>query len=146
MSDDDVPPIKGAQPPFLGVGWSFPPAFGTAGANVVMVSDDTDIQQAILLILRTRVGERVMRPFFGCSLDEVLFESMTQSMLNLLQKVVKDALVRYEPRIQLNGVAATPDDDEPGLLVLTIDYTVRTTNSRYNLVYPYYLNEATVPT
>lgn len=130
---------------FLGTGWSFPPTFAPAGRDVRMVSDVEDIEQSLAILLATRRGERVMQDDYGCALSEFLFAEVSQGLVGRLRSFVGDAILRDEPRIIMNGVDVSASDAESGLLLISIDYTVRATNSRYNMVYPFYLNEATSP-
>ncbi|MBN2238796.1 MAG: GPW/gp25 family protein [Dehalococcoidales bacterium] len=130
---------------FIGTGWSFPPEFGNSGINVVMTPGPDNIIQMIQLILSTQLGERLMYPNFGCDLNRFMFGEMDESLLSSIRQAVTDALKLNEPRINVNEVSATISDDEPGAVIVNIDYTIRITNSRYNMVYPFYINEATMP-
>jgi phage baseplate assembly protein W len=127
---------------FLGRGWAFPPA--SAGTDdVAMAAQEDDVRQAIRIILETERGERVMRPDFGAGLRSLCFEPVTTATLALVRHRVEEALVTWEPRIDLELVDAQPDAARPEVLLITIKYVVRATNSFYNLVYPFYLQEAT---
>ena len=128
---------------FLGRGWAFPPAFTPGGAEVLTVSGEDDIEQSLGILLATRRGERVMRPDFGCDLNEFLFEEVTPALVGQVRDLVSDAVLHHEPRVLLNEVEVSDAQAGDGLLLVTIDYTVRATNSRYNLVYPFYLREST---
>ncbi len=130
---------------FLGIGWSFPPTFTEQGGEVEIVSGNEDIQQSLKILLSTRLGERVMREDYGCDLTDMLFEEVDQSLINALTTLVTDAILYYEPRIVMNRLDVSDSGIEEGLLLISIDYTVSATNSRYNMVYPFYLNEASVP-
>lgn len=126
---------------FLGRGWAFPLSPAPDG-DVEMVSDEEDIRQSIVLILETEPGERVMRPDFGCGLRGLVFEPINASTLALAGYKVEQALVKWEPRINVIDVSVTPDA-EAGKLMIQISYQVRATNTFYNLVYPFYLREGT---
>ena len=128
---------------FLGTGWSFPPTFGPGGAEVQTVSDVEDIEQSLMILLETRRGERVMQDDFGCELSEFLFGEISQSLIGRIRSVVADAILHHEPRITLNGIEVSEGGSVDGMLLIRIDYTVRATNSRFNMVYPFYLQEAT---
>ncbi|MGZ8157296.1 MAG: GPW/gp25 family protein [Methylobacter sp.] len=130
------------QASFLGKGWGFPPAFSQNGRDVLQVSEHQDIQQSLLILLNTAQGERIMREDFGCDLQRFMFEEISQSIINELSVLITDAVLYYEPRIELNNIIVDESKETEGLLTIAIDYTVRTTNSRFNLVYPFYLNEA----
>lgn len=130
---------------FLGTGWAFPPTFTTGGRQVEMVSGVEDIHQSLQILLSTRLGERVMQESFGCDLTDLLFEEIDQSMVNRLTNLVSDAILYYEPRITLDRLDVSPAQAEAGLLLISLEYTVSATNSRFNMVYPFYVNEASVP-
>lgn len=127
---------------FLGTGWSFPPSFTAGGGNVEMVSGVADIHQSLQILLGTRLGERVMQEQYGCDLDSVLFEEIDQGLVNKITNLVSDAILYYEPRIKLMNLDVSASPTDPGLLLIQLDYTVLGTNSRYNMVYPFYLEEA----
>jgi phage baseplate assembly protein W len=124
---------------FLGVGWAFPPAPAPTG-DVAMAAYDEDVRQAILIILQTTPGERVMRPQFGAGLADLVFEPITTALVALVKHRVETALIQWEPRIDVGSVTVTP---APALGRLDVDirYLVRQTSTFYNLVYPFYLNE-----
>lgn len=135
-----------AEPPsFLGTGWAFPPTFIAGGNQVDMVSGVDDIHQSLQILLSTRLGERLMQESFGCDLTNLLFEEIDQSMVNTLTNLISDAILYFEPRITLDQIDVSPDQAEAGLLLITLSYTVSATNSRFNMVYPFYVNEAAVP-
>lgn len=127
---------------FLGTGWNFPPTFRREWYGPEMLSGEDDVRSSIHIILATVTGERVMLPTFGCNLQPHLFDSMNPSNVSLIEKIVREALVFHEPRIIVEEVLATPDQFE-GKLDISIDYTIITTNTRYNYVYPFYVLEAT---
>jgi phage baseplate assembly protein W len=125
---------------FLGRGWSFPLA--QAGASdVAMVSEEEDVRQAILLILETAKGERVMRPDFGCGLRRLVFEPLNTTTKTLVRGEVEEALVAWEPRIDVREVTVATNPGAGASLLVDIRYVVRSTNTFYNLVYPFYLQE-----
>lgn len=121
---------------FLGVGWAFPVALERDGAQAAY---EVSIKQAIRIILGTARGERVMRPDFGCGLEELVFAVNDAATLGLAEFEVREALLRWEPRIEVLGVkASTMGSHEEGILI-NVDYRVRSTDNRFNLVYPFYL-------
>ncbi|MDJ0515648.1 MAG: GPW/gp25 family protein [Trichodesmium sp. MO_231.B1] len=128
---------------FLGTGWSFPPTFNQDTGTVEMVSDESDIIQSLEIILSTRPAERIMQPDFGCELSQFLFEEISQGLITGIRGIISDALVYHEPRINVEEINIEESEQE-GLLLISIIYTVRATNSRYNLVYPFYINEAQI--
>jgi len=83
-----------------------------------------------------------MQAEFGCDLNYALFEEIDQGLINTLTSLVSDAILNYEPRITLDNLDVSEDPTQQGLLLVSITYTVRSTNSRFNLVYPFYINEA----
>jgi phage baseplate assembly protein W len=125
---------------FLGVGWAFPPRID-AGGSVAESVYEGDIREAIRIILGTSPGERVMRPEFGAGLDRFLFEPVNPTTVARLQRQVHEALVTWEPRIDVEDVAVTPEGAPPVVLMVELTYRVRATNARANLVYPFYLQE-----
>jgi phage baseplate assembly protein W len=123
---------------FLGMGWKFPLALD--GDNRIAMNHDAEsVRQSIWMILSTAPGERVMRPEFGCGMHNLVFAPNTPGTAGQVVHEVQEALVRWEPRIDVLGVDAVPDETEPNVLRIAITYQVRTTNSRFNLVYPFYL-------
>lgn len=128
---------------FLGRGWSFPPSFDNQGRSVRMVSAEEDIRQSLQILLATRLGERVMRPSFGWKREALMFETMSANFATDLKDEVKTAILFTEPRITLDNVRLNPSRETEGLIEILIEYTIRSTNSRSNLVYPFYTNEAT---
>jgi uncharacterized protein len=129
------------QNSFLGRGWSFPPAFSKSEKEVQMLDGEADVQSSIEIILSTEFGERVLLPGFGWNRDRWLFESLSTTSATVMQKEIEKALLVYEPRIDINEVELLPDQTEMGRINILVDYTVRSTNTRYNLVYPFYLTE-----
>jgi uncharacterized protein len=130
-----------AQDDFLGRGWAFPVGL-SLDDEVAMVADAEDVRQSIRIILETDPGERVMRPDFGAGLRRLLFEPITTNTLALVQHRVEEALVAWEPRIDVLDVLVSADEAPSGRLLIQIDYSIRATNTFYNLVYPFYLQEA----
>ncbi|MEP7305157.1 MAG: GPW/gp25 family protein [Acidobacteriota bacterium] len=124
----------------LGRGWRFPVEPDGQG-RLRYDADEDKIQQAVLVILGTTRGERVMRPEFGARLRELVFAPITSSTKGLLARAVTDALVKWEPRVDVLGVNVNEQSGDPGTLNVNIEYRVRATNSVFNLVYPFYLRE-----
>lgn len=123
---------------FLGLGWSFPIAVDEDG-RIVEASEEDKVRQAIETILRTARGERVMRSELGCGVHDLVFDTLSDEMLGRVQAEVAEALGRWEPRIAVLGVVAQQDPDERTRLLVEIDYRIRSTNSRFNLVFPFYV-------
>ena len=129
---------------FLGTGWNFPPSFSASGVDVQLVSGREDIEQSLAILLATQRDERVMQEDFGCNLSEFLFGEITQGLIGRIRNLIEDAILHHESRIILNAIEAAESEVEAGMLEISIDYTIRATNSRYNMVYPFYLNEASI--
>jgi hypothetical protein len=128
---------------FLGRGFAFPLRVDAAG-GLALAEHEEDIRQAIRIILDTEPGERVMRPDFGTGLRALLFEPMNQHTAALIRHRVEQALILWEPRIDSIGVQVRGDPAR-GRLDIDVRYRVRTTNTFYNLVYPFYLQEGRLP-
>jgi phage baseplate assembly protein W len=126
---------------FLGRGWAFPVAIGPDGEIGLAVGPE-DVREAVRLILETEPGERVMRPDFGGGLRGLVFAPLSTGTLSLIRHRVEQALIRWEPRIDLDEVRVAADAARPGLVQIEIDCHVRSTNTFYNLVYPFFLQEA----
>ena len=115
---------------------------GVDGKGSISLSEyEQDIKESLWIILSTSKGERVMRPDFGCGIHDLVFASLSLSTLGLVESSVREALARWEPRIDLLEVKASPEEAEAGKLLVHIRYRVRTTNNQFNLVYPFYLQE-----
>lgn len=127
---------------FLGTGWGFPPSFSKV-AGVSMLSDEADIQSSLEILLSTRQGERVMLQDYGCNLDELVFENLTTTFKTYIKDLIATAILYYEPRIDVNKIELDDTGELDGKILITVDYTVRSTNSRYNFVYPFYKTEST---
>jgi phage baseplate assembly protein W len=125
---------------FLGVGWRFPLQV-TPGGRIAQARYEQRIEESIVLILSVAPGERPMLPEFGCSIHERLFAPNDTSTIAVVVHEVRRALTRFEPRIDLLDVNAENTVDAPNLLLIRVDYRVRSTNTIGNLVYPFYIRE-----
>ena len=123
---------------FLGKGWTFPIAVDERG-GISLSQYEQKIRQSILLILMTAKGERVMRPDFGCGIHDLVFSVINRSTLTLIQSGVREALVLWEPRIEVLAVEISKERLGDGILDIGINYRIRQTNTEFNLVYPFYL-------
>jgi uncharacterized protein len=128
---------------FLGKGWGFPVSFGNQGRTVAMAQAEEDIRQSLAILLSTSVGERVLRPTFGWKRDALMFEPLSTSFGSYLAREIETAILFFESRIELNRVNFEAPPGQAGLVLIKLDYTVRTTNTRTNLVYPFYVDQAT---
>lgn len=126
--------------PHLGSGWSFP--VRPQNGRLCYAKYEEDIEQAIGIILETSTKERVMRPHFGGGLQSFLFEANSSVVHQRIKVQIKAALRDWEPRIDVENVSVTASHTEPNLMFIAIDYVVRRSNTFFNRVYPFYLNEA----
>jgi phage baseplate assembly protein W len=122
----------------LGRGWAFPILPDAAG-RLQYVEGEQDIEQALRIVLLTRVSERPMRPAFGSAVASYLFAPGSVKYLGLLEGAVREAIRDWEPRVELLDASAVADAETPSLVTVSIDYRVRRTNNRANLVFPFYL-------
>ena len=126
---------------FLGTGWSFPPEFNRISGEVNMVSEDEDIRESLRILLYTAPGERVMHPAYGCGLKLLTFENISESTVTEIKDVIGRAVLFFEPRITLNRIDVSIEDELGGVIHVLIDYIIRATNNRRNMVYPFYFRE-----
>jgi uncharacterized protein len=122
---------------FLGTGWAFPVGVDARG-RIALVRRERDVEEAMMMILLTPVGQRVMRPDFGCRIHELVFASNDASTEGLAIYYVEEALARWEPRITLREVTAEPDPTSPERLMVRIDYQIKASYDRRTLVFPFY--------
>jgi phage baseplate assembly protein W len=123
---------------FLGTGWSFPPRFDRTAGAVETVADEVDIEQSLRILFGTRRGERLFQPQYGLDMHDVLFDPLSTTMRTLLEERVKINVLIYEPRIEPLALSVSSPDPTSGQLYIELEYRVRATNSRYNLVFPFY--------
>ena len=131
-----------SERPFTGTGWSFPPTFSKTDKKVLLTSDKEDIEKSLEILLGTIKGERIMQPSFGCNLDKMVFESFNLTMKNYLIDLVKTAILYHEARIEPEKISINESFILEGRVLIEIDYIIRSSNSRFNMVYPFYINEA----
>lgn len=123
---------------FLGSGWSFPPRFVRSAEGVALVVGDEDVHQSLVILFGTTLGERVLRPKYGLDMHGLLFEPMTTTMRTEIEDQVRTQILVYEPRIDLLALRLDTTEQVEGRVTLVVEYRVRATNSRFNLVYPFY--------
>jgi phage baseplate assembly protein W len=126
------------EPDFVGAGWSFPLRLNPRG-GISLSRRDRGIDESMRIILGTPIGERRMRPEFGCAIHDLTFASNDPTTHGLIRYHVQEALARWEPRIELVEVRVGADDQDPGRVMIDIQYIMRVTNERRNLVYPFYV-------
>ncbi|GAB1688904.1 GPW/gp25 family protein [Krasilnikovia sp. M28-CT-15] len=122
---------------FIGTGWAFPTGVAATG-GIALVRGDTELVQAMRLILSTYPGERPMRPDFGCRLRDFVFRAGTLDTVAELTAEVRRALLRWEPRVDVVNVEVNPAEDDPSVLYIEITYRPKDTNDHRNLVFPFY--------
>ena len=123
---------------FLGVGWTSPVRLDENG-QIQVAKYEEAVRQSIFMILGTAKGERVMRPDFGCGIHEKVFAPNNLGTVGQIITDVRDALIEWEPRIDILDVDTIPDPQKPNMILVQVNYQVRTTNNIFNLVYPFYL-------
>jgi phage baseplate assembly protein W len=136
--------VTNRQDDFRGRGWAFPPAFDLASGTVQMVDGDEDIRQSLSILFTTRPGERIMVPDYGCNLQDYLFETVDETTLTHIRTIISEAILYFEPRIILEDISFDISTIGEGILTISLGYIVEETNSRSNLVFPYYLSEGTL--
>ena len=128
---------------FLGSGWSFPPRFLESTDGLELSHNDADIAESIFILLSTTPGERVMNPKYGCDIQSMVFSSMTLSNKTRLEDMINTAILYFEPRVTVIAIKISTPDPLLGKLEISITYDIKGTNSRKNMVYPFYLTEGT---
>ncbi|MBS1635982.1 MAG: GPW/gp25 family protein [Bacteroidetes bacterium] len=128
---------------FLGTGWSFPPEFSKNGKQVRLSSDEQDIAESIRILLNTIPGERLMRPEYGCGIRRYVFEKQDSAFISGLNHLIYHALLNYEPRVNFIDIQIVQRDDVDGVLHIQVNYSIIITNTRHNIVFPFYLLEGT---
>lgn len=126
---------------FIGRGWPFPVRPDPVAGRLLWSAHEEKVRQSMWLILATAPGERVMRPDFGCGVNELVFQPNTVAFHGVVAERVRTALVRWEPRVDVLGVDITAPEDVGSVLLVHVDYRIRANNAAGNLVYPYYLTE-----
>ena len=127
---------------FLGRGWKYPVTFKQSSNTVVLSQYEQDIRESLNILLSTERGERVMRPEYGTNVRDLLFEPLDVSTATLVGEEIKKAILLNEPRVFVDSVEAIQEELN-GYLEVKIEYTVIATNTRSNMVFPFYLNEGT---
>jgi phage baseplate assembly protein W len=130
----------------IGIGWSFPPSFIKSGdtGDLIMTDGKDDIDNSLHILLNTAFGERVMRPEYGCDLKRFLFDPANINMQEYIKKIVEEAILYFEPRIRPENVIVDAEQISEGRLEINVVYTIKSTNSRSNYVYPFYIKEGSL--
>ena len=125
---------------FLGKGWSFPPVFDGKNCEAEMVTEEDDIRDSLIILLHTNPGERLMHPDYGCGIKKLVFDNITETEKTIIKDMIDRAVLFFEPRITLLKVEVDTDEiSDTGTMKINLEYLVRTTNTRSNLVFPFYL-------
>lgn len=134
------------DPGFLGRGWAFPPKFDAFTGETDLVGADEDITQSLRILFETRPGERVMHPTFGCRIHDYIFDPMNAPTMRNMEAAIARAILFFEPRIDVEDTKVAIADANEGRLTINLLYRVRQTNSRANVVFPFYIREGTLVT
>lgn len=129
---------------FLGRGWAFPPRFDLSTGEVAMVARENDIEESLRILFLTRRGERVMQPTYGCALQDIVFQGDTPETRAAAKQALAQAILFHETRIDVISIDLRMPDPLEGRMEILLDYRIRSTNSRANVVFPFYLNEGTL--
>lgn len=127
---------------FLGRGWKFPVEFTKGSASATLVQHEEDIKESLIILLTTIRGSRLLRPSYGTSVRTLIFEPLDANTATYISEEIKRAILVHEPRVFVDRVNADQESIN-GTLVVTIDYTIISSNTRSNLVFPFYINEGT---
>jgi phage baseplate assembly protein W len=122
---------------FTGRGWAFPLRLDSAG-SFVLSGGEQEVEEAVRLILGTAMGERPMRPEYGCGIHDLVFDTIDGTLAGRVAAQVRDSLLRWEPRIDVTEVTAAPLPTQPHVLGISVAYRIKATNDRRNLVFPFY--------
>lgn len=129
---------------FLGIGWKFPPSFSKLNKEVEMIRDEFNVHNSLEVLLATLPGERIMQPLYGCSLQDFMFEPLTTGLVTRMTDRIESAIISFEPRVKVLRIEIEDLVVEQGKVNIHVHYEIKSTNSRYNLVYPFYIEEGRV--
>ena len=127
---------------FIGRGWSFPPRFNSKMNQLELVEGEEEIRESLVLLFSTRLGERLTNPEFGCAIHDLILDTLNTSLKREIEKVIRHAVLIYEPRIDIESINIEADEPE-GIVYVGMEYLIRTVNVRTNIVYPFYKLEGT---
>jgi phage baseplate assembly protein W len=128
------------QNSFLGRGWSFPTSFNNVSGQIAMLEGAEDIESSLQILLSTALGERILQPKYGCNLSDMVFENLDTTLKTEMRNRIEVAILYFEPRIDIEKIELVQSELE-GVIIISIDYIVRATNTRSNLVFPFYQTE-----
>lgn len=132
------------DPGFLGRGWSFPPLFDGHTGEAYLGQGEQDILESLSILFETRPGERVMHPTYGCRLQDLVFEQMNGETRAAIRVAISQAILFFEPRIAVISIDVQTEDWLGGILRVGLEYRVNQTNTRHNIVFPFYIDEGTL--
>ncbi|WP_375229597.1 GPW/gp25 family protein [Roseobacter sp. S98] len=132
------------DPGFLGRGWHFPPEFDPSTGEIRMAEAEEDVAESLRILMNTRPGERIMQPTYGCRIHDYVFEPNDSETQAGIETAVRQAILFFEPRITVHRIEAIMTDWLEGRIGVALDYTVNQTNTRSNMVYPFYIREGTL--
>ena len=136
--------MENIESKFLGIGWKFPPSFSHNAQQVEMVKDVENVHNSLEVLLATLPGERIMQQSYGCSLQDFLYEPMTTALITRMTDRIERAIITFEPRVRVLRVSIDNLVVEEGKVDIHVHYEIKSTNSRYNLVYPFYIEEGRI--
>ncbi|MCZ7356856.1 MAG: GPW/gp25 family protein [Candidatus Methanoperedens sp.] len=130
-----------AEPDFLGRGWKYQPdkPVSVRDGKIAYSEGEDSIKESIMIILGTSKGERIMRPDFGCDLNRLVFALNNTTTATLIESYIRESLLKWEPRIEVTDMDIAADEEEGNKLLVNIEYIIKTSNTKDNLVYPFYL-------
>lgn len=128
---------------FLGKGWSFPPAFSKTATSVIMSAGVKDVMESLMILLSTSPGERLMQPTYGCDLRRFVFEQIDETLVTELNDEIAFAILHFEPRVKFLEASVKEQNELGGIISIMVHYEVVITNTRHNIVFPFYKLEGT---
>lgn len=128
---------------FLGIGWGSPPTFVKGGNAVIMTKDVANINENLSNLFKTKRGERALNSNYGSELSRFIFAAQSGLSVREIESSLKHSIQFYEPRIIVDEIAIQLTNEENGLIVISVSYSIRKVNTRHNFVFPFYINEGT---
>ncbi|NVJ45814.1 MAG: GPW/gp25 family protein [Cytophagia bacterium] len=128
---------------FLGIGWGSPPTFVKGGNEVIMTKDVANINENLSNLFKTKRGERALNPNYGSELSRLIFAAQSGLSIREIESSLKHSIQFYEPRIIVDEIAIQLTNEENGLIIISVSYSISKVNTRHNFVFPFYINEGT---
>ncbi len=129
---------------FLGIGWKFPPSFVKSQGEIIMVKNEENIHNSLSVLIATLPGERILQPEYGCDLTDFLFEGIDVSLHKRMADRIEQSIIKFEPRVKVLKIEFEDLLYKEGKIEVQVHYEIKATNSRHNLVYPFYIEEGLV--